>query len=131
MSTLDVISRDLDRLASLRDEVASIAAKHQAKRDKILKPFKAKLEAIGIAELEETDEVAVQCAKLEMTIKAAIAEVQRSVSGEHLQGVYTSPRIIWNDDMLIGMSKGNPAILDARSVGNCSVAIRKVAKSSK
>jgi hypothetical protein len=120
------VANQLETLADTRADIACAIARHQRARDKLLKPLKKKLEAIDKAAAEELHSLVALQAAQEAEVKSATIAGGTSVKSARLHAVLSPGKAQWDDSRLQGLAASLPAILDARTVGNPSVAIRKV-----
>jgi hypothetical protein len=116
---------DLNVLANLKAKKEAIRLSKQAKIDEILGPeLRQRIAAVEAA--YEMDEAGVTESIEEMTaiVKAACVEAGTTIKGEFNQVVFSSPRAIWNDAMLMGYAVDHPEILPFRSMSKPSAQIR-------
>ena len=116
---------DLNALANLKAKKEAIRLTKQAKIDEALGP--ALLQRVAAIEAAyEQDEAGVEEAIEEMStiVKAACVEAGTTIKGEFNQVVFSSPRAIWNDAMLMGYAVDHPEILPFRSMSKPSAQIR-------
>lgn len=59
-------------------------------------------------------------------VKTGVLDAGATVKGNHLQAVYMKGRTSWDSKKLEGLAIAIPAVLEARTIGEPSVSIRKV-----
>jgi hypothetical protein len=100
----------------------------QAKQcnDAIPEEVIAKLAEINLTFAPKIDAVDEKITLLEAQAKAAVLEAGETVKGSALQAVFVKGRTSWDSKMLNGLSIVIPEILQACTVGQPTVTIRKV-----
>lgn len=125
------IAASLDTYAALTAHAAAQAASFDAERAALLERINPAIrQALASLDAEQASAQAEMQAHLDAlatSIKRAVVPLGHSVKGTSMQAVYTPGRPRWNDQMLQGLALAHPAIVQARTVGEPSVALRPVA----
>lgn len=111
------VAEKLDQLAESRAKLAALQTMTQqelARHPRLLQ----------LQEMEVTE--ALNAARLADEIKDAVLHHGETIRGRELQAVWAKGRVSWNTQALIGYAIAHPEMYTFQTVGEPTVAIRKV-----
>ena len=127
----------LEALAEIDAQKTIIAIDQEAKRNEIMAPVQAQIDALmatvngQLADLEAEYAPKVQAlsdnyAKVEAEVRAEVLAGGATVKGSHLMAVWSKGRVTWDTKILDGLMIAVPQLALARKEGDPSVLLRKV-----
>ena len=119
---MDELLKQLSELYAQRDLLNADMA---TKRQEILAPVQAQLDALEEVTAPMFEAINQKIAALENEAKEAVIQEGKSVKGFGLHLVYTAGRVTWDAKFLDGLAAAHPDIIKARKVGQPSVSIRR------
>lgn len=119
------IKDQLNRLARFRSHL-EVADTERAEKERALYTPELLVQFEDIkAEYEaQTAVLKTTVTALELEIKAAVAELGATVSGDELQAVWAKGRASWDTKALDGYGAAHPELMQFKTVGDPSVSIR-------
>jgi len=112
----------LDRMASIRDGIATLLDAKQRVIDSILSEYHNRLDAFDadVATLQ------AQYDSLDEDVRENVLSTGGSIKGRSLHAVFVSGKTSWDSKGLSAYSVACPAILAFRKIGQPSVSVREI-----
>lgn len=126
MTTLEQTKELLAQLESLQAELEKRQAEYDSRKAEILAPIQPQLDDLQAEYAPSLQTVQEGLETLSGMIKANIINLGYSVKHGTVQAVYSNGRVSWDDGALQGFCLSYPKLMQFRSVGNPSVAIKRV-----
>lgn len=129
---LDQISEfDAQRVLLNQDyanKVAEIMLPVQAQIDALMASVQPALNDLDAEYKPKMTAIDVNKASLEAEVRSETISAGKTVKGQYIQCVYSSPRVTWDSKQLDGLMIVLPQLAQARKVGEPSTSFRAVGK---
>jgi hypothetical protein len=124
---MNALSDKLDLLDQMQAQVDLLQLRYADLKDSLLTPEQR--QQMADIDFEASEKLTAAKARIEALtaeIKAEAITIGVTVSGKHMQAVWSKPRVAWDSKALDGYAAGHPEILQFRSEGQPNISIRKI-----